>query len=292
VADLLKRVPGSASGEFFVNRGCIACETCAQLAPEIFEEAGEFFRVGCQPVTRAQIRAATRALLACPVGAIGTLHYNDAKAVMHDFPLRIDGPVYYCGFNSRKSFGANSYFVAHRNGNWLVDSPRFTQHLVRHFEAMGGIRYIFLTHQDDVADAARFARHFRAARIIHHDDLLAQRDAEVVLDGAAPVVIESGFRIVPTPGHTRGHCVMLHDERFLFSGDHLWWEPDAKRLGASHSACWYSWPAQAASMRRLLDETFEWLLPGHGDHCHLPAAVMLKELNCLVERMCVTTEKC
>jgi hypothetical protein len=51
---------------------------------------------------------------------------------------------------------------------------------------------------------------------------------------------------------------MLHEERFLFSGDHLWWEPDAKRLGVC-SACWYSWPSQTVSMRRLLDETFEWL---------------------------------
>ncbi len=286
VADPLKRVPGSAIGEFFVDRTCIGCETCAQLAPEIFDEAGEFFRVCRQPISRGEIRRATRALLACPVGAIGTLHRNYAKVVMRDFPLPIDGRVYYCGFNSRKSFGANSYFVAHPNGNWLVDSPRFTPHLVHRFEAMGGIRYIFLTHRDDVADAARFASYFGAARIIHRDDSPAQRDAEIVLDSAAPIVIEPGFRVIPTPGHTRGHCVMLHEERFLFTGDHLWWEPDAKRLGASGSACWYSWPAQTASMRRLLDETFEWLLPGHGDRCQLPAAVMLNELASLVARMC------
>jgi glyoxylase-like metal-dependent hydrolase (beta-lactamase superfamily II)/ferredoxin len=286
VADSLKQVPGNAIGEFFVDRTCIACETCAQLAPEIFEEAVVFFRVRRQPAAQREIRCAMRALLACPVGAIGTLHRNRAKAVIDDFPLQINGPVYYCGFNSRKSFGANSYFVAHPNGNWLVDSPRFILHLVRRLEAMGGIRYIFLTHQDDVADAARFASHFGAARIIHRADLSAQPDAEIVLDSAAPAEIEPGFRIIPTPGHTRGHSVMLHDERFLFSGDHLWWEPEVKRLGASRSACWYSWPAQAASMRRLLDETFEWLLPGHGDRCHLPAAVMLKELAFLVDRMC------
>jgi glyoxylase-like metal-dependent hydrolase (beta-lactamase superfamily II)/ferredoxin len=286
VADPLKTVPGSVNGEFFADRTCIACETCAQIAPEIFEEAGEFFQVHRQPVTRGEVRWATRALLACPVGAIGTLHRNHAQAVMHDFPLSIDGAVYYCGFNSRKSFGANSYLVAHPNGNWLVDSPRFTQHLVRRFEAIGGIRYIFLTHQDDVADAAKFANHFRAARIIHRHDVQAQRDAEIILDTTAPVEFESGFRIIPTPGHTQGHCVMLYDERFLFTGDHLWWEPEAKRLGASRSACWYSWPAQIASMRRLLDQPFEWLLPGHGDRCHLPAAVMLNQIASLVDRMC------
>ena len=102
----------------------------------------------------------------------------------------------------------------------------------------------------------------------------------------APVVIEPGFRIISTPGHTRGHCVMLHDERFLFSGDHLWWEPENNQLGASRDACWYSWPSQTASMGRLLDETFEWVLPGHGDRCHLPAGVMRSELAALVHRMC------
>jgi glyoxylase-like metal-dependent hydrolase (beta-lactamase superfamily II)/ferredoxin len=287
VADALKQVPGNTAGEFFVDRTCIACETCSQLAPETFEESGAFFRVHHQPGRRGEIRRATRALLACPVGAIGTLHRNQAKAAIHDFPLQLDGSVYYCGFNSAKSFGANSYFVADPNGNWLIDSPRFTQHLVRRFEAMGGIRYIFLTHQDDVAEAARFASHFRAARIIHHDDLFAQPDAEIVLDGAAAVMIEPGFRIIPTPGHTRGHCVLLHVERSLFTGDHLWWEADTKRLAASRSACWYSWAAQTASMRRLMSQTFEWLLPGHGGRCHLPIAVMRKELASLVDRMCL-----
>ena len=50
-----------------------------QLSPEIFEEAGELFRVHRQPVNRGEIRSATRALLACPVGAIGTLHPNQAR---------------------------------------------------------------------------------------------------------------------------------------------------------------------------------------------------------------------
>jgi glyoxylase-like metal-dependent hydrolase (beta-lactamase superfamily II)/ferredoxin len=289
VADASKTVAGSAAGEYFVDRTCIACETCTQLAPETFEQAGEFFRVHQQPATANEIRRATRALVACPVGAIGTLHANQAKAVMHDFPLPIDGAVYYCGFNSRKSFGGNSYFVVHPNGNWLVDSPKFIPHLVRRFAVMGGIRYIFLTHQDDVADAAAFARHFGATRIIHRADSQAQHGAEIILDGAEPALIESGFRIIPTPGHTRGHCVMLHQERFLFTGDHLWWEPDTKRLGASRSVCWYSWAAQTGSMRRLLNETFEWVLPGHGDRGHLPAARMHAELASLVDRMSAGT---
>ena len=110
-----------------------------------------------------------------------------------------------------------------------------------------------------MADAAMLASHFRAARIIDHDDSPARRDVEIVLHSAAPIVIEPGFRIIPTPVIRAATASCCTRERFLFSGDHLWWEPDAKRLGVSRSACWYSWPSQTVSMRRLLDETFEWL---------------------------------
>jgi ferredoxin len=35
-------------------------------------------------------------------------------------------------------------------------------------------------------------------------------------------------------------------------------------LVAFRDACWYSWKDQIASMERLLDFAFEWVLPGHG----------------------------
>jgi glyoxylase-like metal-dependent hydrolase (beta-lactamase superfamily II) len=107
----------------------------------------------------------------------------------------------------------------------------------------------------------------------------------MVIDGAAAVSVGAQFKIIPTPGHTRGHCVLLFGERFLFTGDHLWWEPEAGTLGASRNVCWYSWPEQTASMRRLLVEKFEWVLPGHGDRGRLPADAMHSELTSLVGRM-------
>ena len=46
------------------------------------------------------------------------------KEVLGDFPLVVEAPVLYCGFDSRKSYGGNSYFIRHAAGNWLIDSPR------------------------------------------------------------------------------------------------------------------------------------------------------------------------
>ena len=57
------------------------------------------------------------------------------------------------------------------------------------------------------------------------------------------------------------------------------------RLSASEDYCWNSWPKQIASLARLLDVTFEWILPGHGQRLHLTSEAMREELRNLVERL-------
>ena len=73
--------------------------------------------------------------------------------------------------------------------------------------------------------------------------------------------------------------------RFLFTGDHLDWDRDARQLSASEDYCWYSWPQQAESMGRLAGYRFEWVLPGHGQRVHLPAAEMRQQVERLAESM-------
>lgn len=278
MANPRKRVPENAPGDFFVDSTCIDCDTCRQIAPQVFGEAPGTSFVKAQPTAGAERRVALRALLACPTGSIGCLGDDDVKPVMEDFPLVVEGPVYYCGYNSPKSYGGNSYLVRHPAGNWLIDAPKFVAPLVRRLEALGGVAHIFLTHRDDVADADRYAAHFHARRIIHRDELSSQPGAEVVLDGDGPWELAPGFLAIPTPGHTKGHCVLLVEDRFLFTGDHLDWDRDQRRLAASEDYCWYSWSEQADSMARLAYYRFEWVLPGHGQRVHLPGDEMRAEV--------------
>lgn len=285
MASVKKRLPTNVPGEFFVDSTCINCDTCRQIAPFVFEDAGEFSSVYAQPQGDDQLRAATRALLACPTGSIGTTGLNIAREVISDFPLQLEEAVYYCGFNSEKSFGGNSYFVTHPDGNLMIDSPRLTPHLVRRFEEMGGIANIFLTHRDDVADAEQYAKKFGARRIIHRDELSSQPGAECVIDGSEPVQFGSEFLIIPTIGHTRGHCVMLYKNRFLFTGDHMWWSRNRNGLTGSDDYCWYSWEEQVQSFKLLENYDFEWVLPGHGERAHLPRARMKSELQKLLKRV-------
>jgi glyoxylase-like metal-dependent hydrolase (beta-lactamase superfamily II) len=98
------------------------------------------------------------------------------------------------------------------------------------------------------------------------------------------VELAPDFLAIPTPGHTRGHCALLHRE-FLFTGDHLWWSRNRARLTASRDVCWYSWPEQVRSVARLKDYRFEWVLPGHGVRAHFPADEMRLQMQRLMDAL-------
>src|SRR3954466_6675999 len=100
-------VPENVPGAFFVDTTCIDCDTCRQLAPATFGETGDFSFVKLQPRDDAERRAAGRAALACPTGSIGGSAPPEAKEAVGEFPMKLADGVYYCGFNSPKSFGGN-----------------------------------------------------------------------------------------------------------------------------------------------------------------------------------------
>jgi glyoxylase-like metal-dependent hydrolase (beta-lactamase superfamily II)/ferredoxin len=288
VANPAKRLPENVPGDFYVDESCIDCDACRQIAPNIFRDHGDRSSVYRQPRTGEEVLGALKAIVACPTSSIGTTRGYDARLGVAAFPERLDGNVFYCGFNAESSFGAWSYLVvrpAREGGNVLIDSPRFTRPLVRKIEGLGGVRTIFLTHRDDVADQEKFARHFGASRVMHGDDNAARYGVERVVVGEGAVRLDGDLLVIPTPGHTRGHAVLLYRDRYLFAGDHLAWSPARETLTAFRTACWYSWPAQTRSMRRLLGHRFEWVLPGHGRIHHAPAEEMRAHLEDCVRWM-------
>jgi glyoxylase-like metal-dependent hydrolase (beta-lactamase superfamily II) len=147
------------------------------------------------------------------------------------------------------------------------------------------VRCIFLTHRDDVADAHRYAAHFGSVRIIHERDAGGQPGAEIPIRGRDPVPMGRDFTVLPVPGHTAGSSVLLYRERYLFSGDHLAWDRREEQLRAFRWACWYSWPEQIESMKRLAEHRFEWVLPGHGYRVCLPEEQVREQMAALIARM-------
>ena len=289
MARVQNRLSGNAPGEFFVDDACIDCETCRIVAPEVFvrSEALGMSVVREQPRSDNGALRAKMALVACPTSAIGTESKLDVRAGVRAFPERIAGSdVYYCGFAAESSFGASSYLVSREGGNVLVDSPRAARPLLERIAALGGVRTMLLSHRDDVADHAIFARRFGCTRVLHAADVdPGTRDVERRIESEEPVALAPDLLIIPVPGHTRGSVALLYRSRFLFTGDHLWGSEDGNELEASRDVCWYSWAEQTRSMQKLLGYDFEWVLPGHGHRFRADPPTMRRKLEELVARM-------
>lgn len=286
MASLAQRLPDNVPGDFFVDDTCIDCDACRIFSPAVFSDKGDQSSVYHQPETDEELLAAQKALISCPTASIGSLEKHAMGPALAALPELVDGDVYRCGYASESSFGAISYLVRRPSGNILIDSPRFSGPLVKNIAAMGGASRMLLTHQDDVADNAKFAERFGCERVLHRDDVHARTSAiERQPSGRDPIALDDDLLMIPTPGHTRGHAVFLDRDRYLFTGDHLAWSESRGHLYAFRSACWYSWSEQIRSMERLLDYRFEWVLPGHGRPVHLDAASMHASLERCLEWM-------
>jgi glyoxylase-like metal-dependent hydrolase (beta-lactamase superfamily II)/ferredoxin len=292
-----QRLAANISGPFYVDASCIDCGTCWQWDPAHFAPTGETSHVWAQPNGEGEIRQALLALQACPVAAIGTSRELLRQTPADGFPALIGrhpaGEVYYCGWASRKSFGASSWLLVRPGGagNVLIDSPRFSQPLARRLRQLGGLAAIVLSHRDDVADHALWAREFGCPRWIHAADADAAPEAERRVEGQGAVDLGGGLRLIPTPGHTAGSMVAVLGEtaaadgpgQILFSGDHLWWSPAQARVVASQRYCWWNWSEQLRSVAKLLDLDVRWLLPGHGDRHAFAPGEWRRELERLLQ---------
>jgi len=288
MAQINQRLPENVAGEFYVDASCIDCDACRQIAPASFQDHGGKSSVYRQPQNPGEQHRALMALVACPTASIGTISNRSARSGVAAFPVHVVDDVYFCGFTSEASFGAWAYLIVRpqeRGGNVLVDSPRFNAPLVKRIEEMGGVKLMFLSHRDDIADHAKFAAHFHCPRIMHEGDDATARGIERVVTGTDSQRIDDDLLLIPTPGHTRGHQVLLYLDKVLFTGDHLAWSPKHKTLTAFRDVCWYSWTEQTRSMEKLLTYRFEWVLPGHGRIHNGPAQEMHEHLKGCIARM-------
>jgi glyoxylase-like metal-dependent hydrolase (beta-lactamase superfamily II)/ferredoxin len=265
VARLAHRLDENAPGAFFVDDSCIDCDACRQIAPATFARSARRQQsfVAAQPAGSDGEARALMAVVACPTASIGTAPKRPAGAAAAAFPERIEDDVYYCGWHGEASYGAASYLIVRPRGNVLIDSPRAARPLYDRIAALGGVRTLVLSHRDDVADHAAFARRFGCERIMHAADA-GTLPIERRISGSEAVALDDELTLIPVPGHTRGSLALLYREKFLFTGDHLWWDEDDEALAMSRGVCWYSWQEQIASLEKLRGLGFQWVLPGHG----------------------------
>jgi glyoxylase-like metal-dependent hydrolase (beta-lactamase superfamily II) len=279
---MIERHAANAPGNWYVDTRCIDCSAAQTVAPGLIVERDGQSVFARQPETPEELRMAWRARLLCPTASIRTEGHLDAPEGL--FPEKMTTDVYRLGFNAKSSYGAHSFLIRREAGNLMVDSPRWAKAVIDKLEEWGGLSDILLTHQDDVADADRYARRFRARVWIHEADRAAAPYADQILNGESPCDIDETLVAIPVPGHTRGSVAYLFAGRCLFTGDSLAWSFEHNDLTAFRKYCW-SWRTQAQSLQRLAGYEFEWILAGHGGSHRLPPVEMKDRLRALVERM-------
>lgn len=257
--------PNSIAGNFFVDNRCIGCASCESFDADTFTLTDGKAYVKQQPTNETFTHAAI-ALLSCPVDAIGVQEHKDrVREVKKTLPLKLHDDVYFCSFNAEASYGANSYLIVRESGNILVDCPKFTKPLLREIEKLGGLAYVYLTHKDDIGEYAKFREYFNAQVIFHEGDFNKRIvTADIVLRGEEDFVLDDDAKIIPVPGHTKGHTVLLYKNRYLFSGDHLAYKKSGDYLYMFENYCWYDWNKQLDSLDKLLKYDFACVYAGHG----------------------------
>ncbi|KAA8499145.1 hypothetical protein FVE85_6730 [Porphyridium purpureum] len=291
------RLPANVPGDFFVDSTCINCDTCRWWAPKTFDHADGQSYVHRQPETAEERKLAFQALLACPTAPIhGARAPDELQAARRGIPMPTDVTgVFHNGYADEASFGACSYSLQYDGNVIMVDSPRFSPGLAANIESLvrpgGQVKYLFLSHRDDVGQHARWAKHFGLRRIIHETEIRARQgtdECEVVLRGEGPWSLEDGrFTIHWVPGHTEG-CVSLYDplRKVLFTGDHLAWSRREQTLAGFRHVCQMDWSRQMHSMEVVRALDVEWILPGHGRKFRFASeADKHRELDKLLVRM-------
>jgi len=164
------------------------------------------------------------------------------------------------------TFGGKGFLVVGPKYNILVDTPACTPRVIQAVRACGGLRYIFLSHRDEIGELQLLRRALGGAVIAHRSEAqLVRGGADLVFD--QDFEVEPGMWVVHTPGHSPGSaCLLVHrgELKVLFTGDHVL----RRRAGvpAPLKFPWtWDWDAQVASARRLLDLDFDYLVPSHDD---------------------------
>jgi glyoxylase-like metal-dependent hydrolase (beta-lactamase superfamily II) len=168
---------------------------------------------------------------------------------------------------SPSTYGGKGFLVTGPKYNLLVDTPAFTPRVVEAIRAAGGLRYVFLSHRDEIGELDRIHQAVGGAVIMHRSEShLVPCGTDLVFD--VDFEVEPGVWAIYTPGHSPGSsCLLLHrgDLKVLFTGDHILRRRQDVPAPLRFPWTW-DWPAQVASARRLLDLEFDYIVPSHARH--------------------------
>jgi glyoxylase-like metal-dependent hydrolase (beta-lactamase superfamily II)/8-oxo-dGTP pyrophosphatase MutT (NUDIX family) len=168
--------------------------------------------------------------------------------------------------------GTNSYFIGGGPANeWaLIDpGPPDEDHVRALLAALPGkLRWVFVTHtHKDHSPAAQAIKAATGAQLLGMQAAVPEwQDTtfipDVPLKGGERFVLpgDSTLDVIHTPGHASNHlCYHLHEERMLFTGDHVM-QGSTVVINPPDG----SMSAYISSLRQLAPMDIDWIAPGHG----------------------------
>jgi glyoxylase-like metal-dependent hydrolase (beta-lactamase superfamily II) len=163
--------------------------------------------------------------------------------------------------------GTNTYVIGRERPLVVDPGPDDPRHLERILAATGGnVAQIVCTHSHpDHSPGAAPLRARTGARVLgrpapsvdYQDETYAP---DVVVDDGFRIELDTVVRVVHTPGHASNHvCLLLEDERMLFTGDHLMQGTTVVIIPPDGSM-----KAYLESLERLCTLPVDTIAPGHG----------------------------
>lgn len=130
----------------------------------------------------------------------------------------------------------HAYLLVRDDGNVLFYNTGHG-HEIDRMEALGGVKYQFLSHRDELGETVNTIHRRFGAQLGGHarerEDFARVRVPDILFERRA--VHLGNIDVIPTPGHSPGStCFLVHSplgKRYLFTGDTLYLTADGWRAG-------------------------------------------------------------
>lgn len=149
---------------------------------------------------------------------------------------------------SPSTHGGRSFLVTGPKYNLMVDTPACTPRVLNAVRLTGGLRYLFLSHHDEIGEIEAIHR-VTGGAVIMHRSRMDQVPCGVDLVFDTDFEVEPGVTVIHTPARSLdSSCLLVHrgELRVLFTGNHI---P----------------PRGGQDARRLLELEFDYLIPASGE---------------------------
>lgn len=178
---------------------------------------------------------------------------------------------------NRETLGGTAYLLKRSpqssHANVLVDCPSYSDEMRDRLQALGGVRWLVLTHRAAIGVPASKTGAVTAIARDFNCEIVIQEQEAYLLPHLSLTTFHRDLHLAPdlhaiwTPGHSPGSsCLFVNaDGGVLFTGRHLL--PDANGHPVpQRQANTFHWPRQLRSIETLLDNipapAPTWICPG------------------------------